>query len=56
MDEYTLLLAAKLEADRRKLEREARVTAPQPQRAPSGKSGREAFRRNPLFRVFLAWR
>jgi hypothetical protein len=60
MDEYTFILAAKLEADRRKLERETssaapRATPPQSQRPTARHTPRKYSQRVAPLR-FLAWR
>jgi hypothetical protein len=60
MDEYTFILAAKLEADRRRLEREngpdaPRATRPQPQRPVVRNTPRKEFSRVAPLRL-LAWR
>ena len=60
MDEYTFILAAKLEADRRRLEREngsaaPRATPPQLQRPTVRHTPRKQFSRVAPLR-FLAWR
>ncbi|MDY0064784.1 MAG: hypothetical protein RBS02_00275 [Steroidobacteraceae bacterium] len=44
MDEYTLSIAAKLAADRRRLERQQRATSPQPEPAASRNKSPEYFR------------
>ena len=60
MDEYTFILAAKLEADRRRLEREGAAAAPpatplQPRRPTARHTPRKELSRVAPFR-FLAWR
>lgn len=55
MDEYTLLLVAKLNADRKKLEREGRVTQSQPAR-PEPRNTQPRDSTHVSLGRFLAWR
>ncbi len=56
MDEYTLLIAARLAADRRRLERERRATQLQPERAQARNNPPEYFRPTRSFLRAHQWR
>lgn len=56
MDEYMFEVMAKLQADRRKLEREQRATSQQRDRTERRNTRPQYFREKPPLRIFLAWR